>query len=82
MDEPKETVASIAVAQNGFVFLSPAAASGILVQPSRAATECEVDRARQRAASCRRVQTSDTRVLEIMDVALTSLAPSSSCEVS
>lgn len=39
-------VACNADAQNGFVFLSPAAASGILVQPPGATTECEVDRAR------------------------------------
>src|SRR5271165_7643688 len=36
------------------------AASGILVQPSCAATVCEVDRARKRAASCKRARTSDT----------------------
>ena len=36
------------------------AASGMLVQPSRAATVCEVDRARKRAASCNRARTSDT----------------------
>ena len=35
------------------------AASGMLVQPSRAATVCEVDRARKRAASCNRARTSD-----------------------
>src|ERR1700722_20180813 len=31
------------------------AASGMLLQPSRAATVCEVDRARKRAASCNRL---------------------------
>ena len=35
------------------------AASGMLVQPPRAATVCEVDRARKRAASCNRARTSD-----------------------
>ena len=36
------------------------------MQPFRAATECEVDRARKRAASCNRAQTSDTeQILEI-----------------
>ena len=35
-------------------------ASGMLVLPPRAATVCEVDRARKRAASCNRAQTSDT----------------------
>jgi len=45
---------------------APTAASGILVQPFRAATEFEVDRARKRAASCNRAQTSDTeQILEI-----------------
>src|SRR5258706_12049895 len=38
----------------------------MLVQPPSAATECEVDRARKRAASCNRAQTSDTeQILEI-----------------
>src|SRR5208282_6400719 len=32
------------------------AASGMLVQPSRTATVCEVDRARKRAASLKRAQ--------------------------
>ena len=39
------------------------AASGMLVQPLRTATECQVDRARSRAASSNRAQTLDTEIL-------------------
>src|SRR3954467_4233912 len=41
--------------------------AGYWCQPPCAATECEVDRARKRAASCNRAQTSDTeQKLEIV----------------
>jgi hypothetical protein len=48
VDEPNQSVACKAVIKNGLVLLSLAAASGILVQPLRAATECEVDLVRKR----------------------------------
>ena len=54
------------------------------MQPFRAATECEVDRARKRAASCNRAQTSDTeQILEIggRHPNTTPLTRTSPCEV-
>ena len=54
------------------------------MQPFRAATECEVDRARKRAASCNRAQTSDTeQILEICGCHpnTTPLTRTSPCEV-
>src|SRR5580704_9656659 len=57
------------------------AASGMLVQPSRTATVCEVDRARKRAASRKRAQTSDTgQPLETYHPETTHLTATCSCE--
>jgi hypothetical protein len=52
------------------------------VQPSRTATVCEVDRARKRAASRKRAQTSDTgQPLETYHPETTHLTAPCSCEV-
>src|ERR1700719_1349895 len=53
----------------------------MLVQPSQTATVCEVDRARKRAASRKRAQTSDTgQPLETYHPETTNLTPTCSCE--
>ena len=54
MDEPKFDLASNAELQNGLVLLSHCRnASGIVVQPFRAATVCEFEPALEKAASCK-----------------------------
>lgn len=61
MDEPKFDLASNAELQYGLVFLSHRRnASGIVVQPFRAATECEFEPAWKQAVSCNLAQTLDT----------------------
>ena len=55
----------------------------MLVQPSRTATVCEVDRARKRAASCNRVQNLGYRINKYwrsVRSETTLLTPNSSCE--
>ena len=82
MDEPKQAVAANAVFREEFSssWALPAA-SGMLVQPSQTATVCEVDRARKRAASRKRAQTSDTgQPLETYHPETTHLTAACSCE--
>lgn len=57
------------------------AASGMLVQPLFVATECEVDEARIRAASCRWAQTTESEAIRrVNDDTINYLTERSSCE--
>jgi hypothetical protein len=63
--EPDKTMASNAAHKNGLVLLSLCRnASGMMVQPSRAATGCEVEPAMETVVSCNLAQMDTETVLK------------------